>query len=105
MQTGQIELGIRRSESAVAVEVVLGGIGLGQRVMRAVCDLQEHERIAFVDGAVAVQVIEVAHAALDVEGDLRAQDAGRIGHVVLTLDLLDRHGVDAGMEHIGKSLV
>ena len=105
VQTGQIELGIRRSESAVAVEVVLGGIGLGQRVMRAVCDLQEHERIAFVDGAVAVQVIEVAHAALDVEGDLRAQDAGRIGHVVLTLDLLDRHGVDAGMEHIGKSLV
>ena len=105
MQTGQIELGIRRGESAVAVEVVPGGIGLGQRVMRAVCDLQEHERIVLVDGAVAVQVIEVAHAALDVEGDLRAQDTGRIGHIVLTLDLLDRHGVDAGMEHIGKSLV
>ena len=105
MQTGQIELGVRRGNGAVAVEVILRGLGLGQRVMRAVCDLQEHEGIVLVDGAVAVQVIEVARAALDVEGDLRAQDTGRIGHIVLTLDLLDRHGVDAGMEHIGKSLV
>ena len=105
VQTGQIELRIRRGDSAVMIEVVPGLQDALRQRLRAVGHLKQIHGVRLIDHAVGIHIIGVTHGIGNGELHRRIQRISRIRHVLLAVDLLHRHGVDGGVERIVGRIV
>ena len=101
LEAAHVDFDILRSDFSVAVKVILDCILFGQRLgIGLIGNRQQSLRILYVRFSVAVQVIDVSHSSVGGKGHLRHQAIGGIGHVILPIHRLHRHGVDAGTEGV-----